>query len=150
LHAGTFSHKEILLGRSQRTDEGFAPQRILVVDDNVDSADSLALLLACTEYDIRTAYHGLEAVEFARAFNPHLVILDLDMPVMNGFNAAPTLRVSDPTGAVLRLVALSAHVGPADRVEARRSGFDLILPKPVEGQAMRRLVNSVLRDSRHR
>ncbi len=122
-------------------------RRILVVDDNVDGADSLAMVLSHPHYQIRTAYHGAQAVAVAAEFKPHLIILDINMPVMNGFEAARTLRVADPAGTTLRLIALTGMVAPTDRVEALNSGFDMILPKPIEGSAMRHLVDSVLAET---
>ena len=77
------------------------PSRILVADDNVDSADSTALLLQIAGYEVRTAYDGLQAVQLALIFRPALVILDLNMPVMDGWAAAQALR-SATHGIALR------------------------------------------------
>jgi CheY-like chemotaxis protein len=121
------------------------PHRILVVDDNVDAADSLALLLQCSGYEVRAAYNGEQAVQVAHEFDPALIILDLNMPVMDGLTAARTLRLARNSGTQkLRLIALTGFTHPSDRAEALESGFDMILPKPIEGNQMRQMVDSVL------
>ena len=118
-----------------------ARRRILVVDDHVDVADSLAMLLECTQYEVRTAYNGQEAVETARLFMPDLIILDIDMPVMDGFAAARMLRHDGDTQL---LIALTGQTRPLDRIEARQSGFDMFLPKPIDGEYLLSMVDSVL------
>lgn len=119
-------------------------QRILVVDDNVDAADTLALLLECPQYEVRKAYNGREALDVARAFMPDLVILDIDMPVMDGFTAARMLRDSKSGQDKQMLIALTGMTSANDRLEARNSGFDMILPKPIEPNYLINMVESVL------
>jgi two-component system, sensor histidine kinase len=118
-------------------------QRILVVDDNVDAADSLAMLLGVSGYEVRVAYDGRQALEVVAEFDPALVILDIRMPVMDGLTAARTLRLENSSQR-LRLIALTGLTHPADRADAMESGFDMILPKPIEGSQMRQMVDSVL------
>jgi CheY-like chemotaxis protein len=121
-----------------------APRRILVVDDNTDAADSLALLLSCSGYEVKTAYNGEEALRVAESFDPALIILDINMPVMDGLTAARTLRMHRQDGAQkLRLIALTGFTHPTERANALDSGFDMILPKPIEGVQMRQMVDSV-------
>ena len=122
-----------------------APRRILVVDDNTDAADSLALLLSCAGYEVRTAYNGEEALRVAESFDPALIILDINMPVMDGLTAARNLRQHRQDGPQrLRLIALTGFTHPTERANALDSGFDMILPKPIEGAQMRQMVDSVL------
>jgi len=121
-----------------------AAQRILVVDDNVEVADTLALLLECPQYEVRTAYNGREALDVARAFMPDLIILDIDMPVMDGFTAARMLRDAKTGQEKQMLIALTGMTSANDRLEARNSGFDMILPKPIEPNYLLNMVESVL------
>lgn len=106
-------------------------RRILVVDDNVDAADSLAVLIRLFGHDVQLAHDGLEAVEKARSFQPDVVFLDLGMPHMDGIEAARRLRAS-PLGEHMRLVALTGWGQPADRERTRAAGFDAHLVKPLD------------------
>lgn len=117
------------------------PSRILVADDNVDSADSTALLLQIAGYEVRTAYDGLQAVQLALIFRPALVILDLNMPVMDGWAAAQALRSSTHGIALVALTALSQ---PADFNGTRVAGFDYHLVKPFDAHELRAIVRHLL------
>ncbi len=118
-------------------------QRVLVVDDNVDAADSLAMLLGVAGYEVRTAYNGQDGLKVAAEFDPALIILDIHMPVMDGLTAARTLRMERGSQR-LWLIALTGLTHPSDRADAMDSGFDMILPKPIEGRQMQQMVDSVL------
>ncbi len=118
-------------------------QRILVVDDNRDAADTLAMLLEFLHYDVRTAYDGQEAVNTAAGFHPHLVILDINMPVMDGYQAARLLRGNKESPRVV-LVALTAAESPESRDKARAAGFDIHLRKPVDGGELSGLLERIL------
>ena len=119
--------------------------RILVVDDNVDVADSLALLLGCAGYEVQTAYNGEQAVQMARQFDPAFVITRHQHAGHGRPDRARTLRLAQQNSAQkLRLIALTGLTHPSDRAEAMESGFDMILPKPIEGSQMRQMVDSVL------
>jgi len=117
-------------------------QRILVVDDNHDAADTLAMLLQFLDYDVRTAYDGHQAVEQAAEFQPHLVILDINMPVMDGYEAARTMRGGDKPRMVL--VALTAVTTPEAKDRAMEAGFDVYLRKPVDGGELTGLLERIL------
>jgi CheY-like chemotaxis protein len=119
------------------------PQRILVVDDNHDAADTLAMLLQFLDYDVRTAYDGRQAVDMAGEFQPDLVILDIHMPVMDGYEAAKQLRGRDGTHRTV-LVALTAVATPEAEDKAKQAGFDIHLAKPVDGGELAELLNRVL------
>lgn len=103
--------------------------RVLIVDDNRDGADSLAMLLELENYEVATAYDGAEGVERAQRFRPALVLMDLDMPVLDGITAASALS-RDRRRTVL--VALSARCAPDREEELRQVGFQVQLPKPVD------------------
>jgi CheY-like chemotaxis protein len=106
-------------------------QRILIVDDNVDAAESLGTMLAYSGHDVRVAHGGVEALSAAREFAPNVMILDLGMPQMDGYAVARAVR-SDPQFASTRLIALSGYGQPDDRRRTADVGFDEHLVKPVE------------------
>jgi signal transduction histidine kinase len=103
--------------------------RVLVVDDNRDAADSLALLLRSLGHEVRTAYDGEQALLLAPSFAADMVLLDIGLPQMNGFEVARRLR-SD--GSAARLVALTGYGQPEDLRLSREAGFDAHLVKPVD------------------
>jgi DNA-binding response OmpR family regulator len=104
--------------------------RILIADDNRDFADSLAKILAGEGYGVRTSYDGREAIEAAREFLPHVVVLDIRMPAITGFEAA---RVFSHNAAGSRpvLIAVTGWPGESDKLRASMSGFDYYFGKPV-------------------
>ncbi len=104
--------------------------RVLVVDDNRDAADSLALLLQLGGHDTRTEYSGADALRVAAAFRPELVFCDLGMPGMNGHEVARSLRAQPHTASAI-LVALTGWGSEEDRRRTRLAGFDHHLVKPV-------------------
>ena len=106
-------------------------QRVLVVDDNVDAAESLGTMLAYSGHDVRVAHGGAEALSTAREFLPNVMILDLGMPDMDGYAVARAVR-SDPRFTSTRLIALSGYGQPDDRRRTADVGFDQHLVKPVE------------------
>ena len=113
--------------------------RILVVDDNKDSADSLGMLLRLGGNDTRTAYDGLEAVDVAETFRPDLVLLDIGLPKLNGYEVARRIR-QQPWGRNATLVALTGWGQDEDRRRSQEAGFDLHLVKPVELEALEKLL----------
>jgi len=115
------------------------PRRILVVDDNRDSADSLATLLKLTGHDVYTANDGLEAVEAAAVLQPDLILLDIGMPRLNGYEAARRIR-EQPRRSVLTLVALTGWGQAEDRSRSEDAGFDAHLVKPVDLVALTKLL----------
>jgi PAS domain S-box-containing protein len=106
-------------------------RRVLVVDDNVDAAESLALALRLAGHDVRVAHDGPSALDAARAARPDVVLLDLGMPVMDGYEVARRLR-REPGLDGVRLVALTGWGQEEDRRRTREAGFDGHLVKPVE------------------
>jgi CheY-like chemotaxis protein len=113
--------------------------RVLLVDDNRDAAESLALLLQYEGHDVRTAYDGEAALAVAEEFRPQVALLDLGLPKLNGFEVAQRLRRL-PGGADMTLVALTGW----DQVEYRRrgeaAGFTHHFAKPVDIDALRRVL----------
>jgi DNA-binding response OmpR family regulator len=119
-----------------------ASKRILIADDNRDAADSLALLLDFLGYDTRVAYDGQQATEVAKEFDPSLVILDINMPVMDGYSAAKVLR--HERGERVILVALTAVTSREAQQRALEAGFDVHLAKPLGGSELEALLRRVL------
>jgi two-component system CheB/CheR fusion protein len=111
------------------------PLRILIIDDNVDAALSLEELLAMDGHELARAYSGPEGIEKVRAFAPDLVLCDIGLPGMDGYEVAETLR-SEPALEVGFLVALTGFAQPEDIERAHRAGFDLHLAKPPDLQLL--------------
>ena len=104
--------------------------RILVVDDNRDAADSMALSLQLAGHTVCTAYDGQEGIELAFAFAPDVVLLDLGMPGLSGFEIARRIR-QQPWGKALTLIAVTGWGQEQDRHRTRQAGFNAHLTKPV-------------------
>jgi len=109
--------------------------RILVVDDSRDGADSLGLLLEKSGHTVRIAYDGLRAVEVAKEFQPDVVLLDLGLPKLNGYEAAEHIRQL-PEGKDTTLIALTGLSQEMARMRSREAGFDVHLVKPVDPVAL--------------
>jgi PAS domain S-box-containing protein len=120
-----------------------AALRILVVDDNQDAAESLGMLLGLKGNEVRTAHDGLEAVEAAAAFQPDVVLLDIGLPKLNGYEAARQIREQPGcTGVVL--IALTGWGQDEDRRRSREAGFDHHMTKPVELADLQKLLADTL------
>ena len=117
----------------------FAERRVLIADDNVDAADSLAMLFELMGSSPRIARNGLDAVAQAERFQPELVLLDLGMPGLNGFEACARIKAS-PWGRDMVVVALTGWGQEKDRLQSREAGFDGHLVKPVSAEAIRTLM----------
>jgi signal transduction histidine kinase len=118
------------------------PRRILVADDNADATESLSLQLQLAGHDVRTARNGIEAVAVAKRFRPHVVLLDLGMPKMDGYEAARQMRL-EPWGKQATLVALTGWGHQQDRQRTTDAGFDAHLVKPVAESDLVRVLASV-------
>ena len=115
--------------------------RILVVDDNEDSATSLAMLLSELGHEVEVAYDGKSAIAAAAAFSPDAVLLDIGMPVMNGLEACRAIR-AQAGGERMLIAALTGWGQDEDQQLTREAGFDAHLVKPVEGEALAALLAS--------
>ena len=116
--------------------------RILVVDDNVDAADSTALLLSLDGYETQSVHSAKAALEAAVSMKPDVVLLDIGLPEMDGYDVAKRLR-AQTQGSVPTIVALTGYGQPADRDRAARAGFDEFLVKPVEPAVLNGLLKSL-------
>jgi signal transduction histidine kinase len=115
-------------------------RRVLVVDDNVDAAQSLAMLLRILGQDVRTAHNGRSALEAARASMPEIAILDIGLPGMDGHELARRLR-DEPGGAAVVIIALTGWGQDVDRRRSAEAGFDHHLTKPADPEALRKLLS---------
>jgi CheY-like chemotaxis protein len=115
------------------------PQLILVVDDNGDAAEMLAMLLRLKGHEVRTAYDGPAALVAVRAQPPDVVLCDIGMPGMDGLEVARRLRQDLGLKQAL-LVALTGYGGEEDRRRSREAGFNAHLVKPADVRALERLL----------
>ena len=114
--------------------------RILVVDDSVDSAETLGELLKIWGYDVRLAHDGPGAVAAARDYRPEVVLLDIGLPGIDGFAVAAQLRKEGIGGRML--IALTGYGEKQDRDKAQQVGFDHHLVKPIDPDTLQKLLAS--------
>jgi len=129
-------------GRSQPRTNGArsrAPRRVLVVDDNVDAAQALGLLLQQMGHDVQVAHDGLAALEAARGSRPEIVLLDISMPGVDGLGVVRRLR-QDPRFQEVPFVAVTGRGSEEDRRASREAGFDEHLVKPVALESLQRVI----------
>jgi signal transduction histidine kinase len=119
-----------------------ARRRILVADDNPDALDSLALLLECDGHEVWKAANGAEACEVAAERRPELALLDLGMPILDGYETARRMR-AQPWGRDMRIIALSGWGQQADILRSRESGFDSHLVKPASFEALAQVLEQL-------
>lgn len=116
--------------------------RVLVVDDNADAADSLAMLLDSMGQETHTVYDGMAAVAAVETFRPQVVLLDIGMPHMNGYEVARRIA-SGRDGAHVVLAAVTGWGQESDMKRAREAGFERHFVKPVSERALVRLLEDV-------
>jgi CheY-like chemotaxis protein len=104
-------------------------RKILVVDDNEDIADALSRLLSLLGYEVLTAYDGVRAIEVAKKELPDIVLLDIGMPEIDGYEVARKMKNS--IEKKIKLIAITGYGQEEDRTRAYESGFDYHLVKPV-------------------
>jgi PAS domain S-box-containing protein len=121
---------------------GETARRILVVDDNRDSADSLAMVLRLMGHDVETAYDGMTAVEAAEQRRPDVVLLDLGMPQMNGYDTCRRIREQD-WGRKMVVIAQTGWGQEADRSRTEQAGFNGHLTKPPDLALLTRMLNEM-------
>ncbi|HEV7278928.1 MAG TPA: PAS domain S-box protein [Pirellulaceae bacterium] len=126
-------------------DEASAPRcRILIADDNKVAVNILSKMLTLMGHEVYTAYDGVEALEKAAAYQPRLVLLDIGMPRMNGYETARKIR-AEVWGQEMSLVAVTGWGQDEDKRRAAEAGFDRHVTKPIETEAVRNLVNEAMR-----
>ena len=127
---------------AEKTTRQISKSRILVVDDNPDTTATLALLLERTGHNVHVAHDGLEAVHATAAFRPDVILLDIGLPKLNGFEVAQRIR-QERGNQKIALVAITGWGQQEDRRRAIEAGFDHHLTKPVEVDRLMRLLASV-------
>jgi CheY-like chemotaxis protein len=113
-------------------------RRVLVVDDNADALESLSSLVKLMGNEVRQAKDGLEAVKVAGTFRPEIVLMDLGMPNLNGYEAAQRIR-QEAWGSEIALVATTGWGQEEDRRRTSEAGFDRHLVKPIEMNSLREI-----------
>jgi two-component system CheB/CheR fusion protein len=127
-----------------RSFTGSTPRRVLVIEDSIDTAESLRVALELSEHVVEVAYSGPEGIEKARAFEPDVVLCDIGLPGMDGYDVARAVR-ADPEFSSVSLVALTGYARPEDVAKARAAGFDAHLAKPPDVEALEGLLSEIQR-----
>jgi two-component system CheB/CheR fusion protein len=115
-------------------------RRVLVVEDNLDAAETLREMMLCGGHEVEVAHDGREGVEKARSFHPDVVLCDIGLPVLDGYAVARTIR-SDPQLAPTYLVALSGYAMPEDQRRALAAGFNRHVGKPAAAELIQEIVS---------
>ncbi|OAJ63739.1 hybrid sensor histidine kinase/response regulator [Paraburkholderia ginsengiterrae] len=113
--------------------------RVVIVDDNADAADSLAMVLELEGHEVRTTGDGLAGLDLVDAFAPHAVILDIGLPSLNGYEVARRIRLGHPDAGIL-LIAVTGWGQQQDKQTAEAAGFDHHFTKPVDPRALQRVL----------
>jgi len=116
-------------------------RRILVVDDNLDSAESMAMFLRIMGHEVRTAHDGLAAIEVAEEFQPEVILLDVGLPGINGYKVAQ--QIKERRGADVVLIAVTGWGQEEDRRRSKEAGFDYHLTKPIEFDHLTKLLKEL-------
>lgn len=124
------------------TDFKAPPRRVLIVDDNEDAANSLAMILELGGHETASVYTAADALQRAAAFRPDVVLLDIGLPGMDGYEVALKMREL-PGLRNIRLVAVTGYGRSDDRLRARDAGFDDHLTKPVEFAVLERALAGI-------
>ena len=139
LASGTAPGKELSAPEPKAAEPSPVRRRILVVDDNQDSADTLSEMLTLSGYEVQTVYDGPTALQAAAAFAPQFVLLDIGLPGMNGHEVARALRMM-PGLADAVLVAVTGWGQPQDREASRAAGFNHHLVKPLDFDVLMKML----------
>ncbi len=118
------------------------PRRVLIVDDNEDAANSLAMILNLGGHETASVYTAVDALQRAASFKPDVVLLDIGLPGMDGYEVAQKMREL-PGLRDIRLVAVTGYGRSDDRIRARDAGFDDHLTKPVEFAVLERTLAGI-------
>ena len=122
-----------------------AGRKILVADDDQDSAESLAMLFQMMGHEVRSALNGVEAIALAADFQPDLIVLDIGMPGLDGYEVCRRIR-QQPGAHTIVIAALTGWTRDEDRDRSQEAGFDYHLVKPVEPDVLVQLVRSKHRE----
>jgi PAS domain S-box-containing protein len=139
------------MGRAQmlskeRDEHSGTGWRVLVVDDNVDSADSIAMILQVSGHEARVIYSGQETLETAAKYQPDIILLDIGMPGMDGYEVARRIR-KHPQLKDVKLIAVTGYGQEADRLQSQEAGFDYHMVKPVDAQKLQELLVELMKNT---
>jgi two-component system alkaline phosphatase synthesis response regulator PhoP len=129
---------------SARPDDGDRPPRVLIADDNPQGAELLEAYLSATDYDVRIAADGEQTLNLVRSWQPDLILLDIMMPRISGFEVCKRLR-ADPATADIAVLMVTALDQPSDIDRAVDAGTDDFLSKPINKTELLLRVRSLLR-----
>ena len=113
--------------------------KVLVIEDNIDAADTLAAVLDLDGYDVKVSYGAKDGIAKAHAFKPEVLLCDVGLPEMSGYDVARAFR-HDPTLRDVLLVALTGYAGPEDQYRAAEAGFQRYFPKPPNLKALEEML----------
>ena len=129
------------MNEENRRDSPPRPRRCLLIEDHVDAAESLAMLLELIGHEVEVAFDGATGLEKARSLRPEVVLCDIGLPGMDGYAVARALRAAPETSTAF-LIALTGYGQDDDRRRALEAGFDAHLTKPADLEDLRRLLES--------
>jgi len=115
-------------------------KRVLVVEDNLDSAETLATMLDMMGHEARVANDGPSGIDIYAHFKPSIVLLDIGLPGLSGFEVAQRLRADSAGAGPLKIIALSGYGSDSDRAHSKTAGFDHHLVKPVDFELLEKLL----------
>jgi CheY-like chemotaxis protein len=121
------------------------PLRIVVADDNQDAAEACATLLELCGHSVAVAFDGREALRLAAGFRPHVMLLDIGMPKLTGYEVARETR-AEPWGREVVLIALTGWGQEEDRRRTLAAGFDRHLTKPIDPEEIKKLLQTIAAD----
>lgn len=119
-------------------------EQILIVDDNIDNLKLTEMLLACEGYQVRTAEDAEQALEVLRGYHPGIILMDVQLPGMDGLDLTRRLR-QNPSFRTVPIVALTAYAMPGDEANARAAGCDGYITKPIDTRVFPALIRQYLR-----
>jgi two-component system, cell cycle response regulator DivK len=122
---------------------------ILVVEDNLDNYELVRTILEMVGYDTFLAINGRDGVDAARKQKPDLILMDMSLPEMDGWDATKLIR-EDPETAHIPMIALTVHTLPIEQKRALDAGIDAYLPKPYDAGQLIRLVEGTLKNSKQK
>lgn len=121
----------------QSTPASAGRHKILIIEDNVDSAEALSIIVNLMGHETFVAHDGIQGLETFNEVKPNVVLLDIGLPKLNGYEVAERLRAENPN---LKLIALTGYGARADRERTLQVGFDVHLVKPVDVAALKKLL----------
>jgi len=120
-----------------------AERRVLIIDDNVDAAESIAILLEASGFAVRCVFDGISALSAATAYKPNVFVLDIGLPDITGYEVAKRLR-AQPEFARTPIVAVTGYGQESDRQQSREAGINHHLTKPVDPDALRNILTAAI------